>query len=89
VEDLDCDGAIEPRVPAFVHLAHATFAELRGDFVDAEARARGESQLLSIIRAWRVRERDYSCVTPQGFRRSSFLARIASGRDFSTYAEIF
>ena len=45
VEDLDRDGAIEPRVSAFVHLAHPTFADLRGHFVDAEPRARGESQL--------------------------------------------
>ena len=58
VEDLDRDGAIEPRVSAFVHLAHPPFANLRGDFIDAEARARGESQLLWIIRAWRMRGRD-------------------------------
>ena len=44
-EDLDRDDAIEPRVSALVHLAHATLAKLRGDFVDAEACARGESQV--------------------------------------------
>ena len=44
MEDLDRDGAIEPRVSAFVHLAHPTFADLRGDFVDAKTRARSESQ---------------------------------------------
>jgi hypothetical protein len=27
-----------------IHLAHAPFADLRGDFVDAEARPGGESQ---------------------------------------------
>jgi hypothetical protein len=29
-----------------IHLPHATFADLRGDFVDAEARARGEGQAI-------------------------------------------
>ena len=42
-EDFDRDGAIEPRVSAFVHLAHAAFADLRGDFVDAETGAGGRA----------------------------------------------
>ena len=43
-QDLQRDIAIELRVAGPVDLAHAPFADLRGDFVDAEARAGGESQ---------------------------------------------
>src|SRR5258706_16428966 len=38
-QDLDRDGAIEPRVPRAVDLAHAARAERREDVVRAEARA--------------------------------------------------
>jgi hypothetical protein len=41
-QDFDRDGAIEPRVSGFVHLAHAARADLGGDFLDTEARARGQ-----------------------------------------------
>ena len=41
-QDLDGDIAIELRVAGSVHLAHAPFADLRGDFVNAEACAGGE-----------------------------------------------
>jgi len=37
--NFDRDGPIETRVPAFVYLAHAAGADLRGDFIRAEARA--------------------------------------------------
>ncbi len=47
-EHLDRDGAIETRVSAFVHLAHAARADLRGDFVDAEACTGGEGQTLAV-----------------------------------------
>ena len=43
-QDLDRDHAIEPRVAAFVHFSHAASADLGGDFVGAEAGARGEGQ---------------------------------------------
>ena len=43
-EDFDRDGAIEPRVPALVHLAHPTFANLDDDFVNAEAGAGRKGQ---------------------------------------------
>ena len=60
-EDLDRDGAIETRVSAFVHLAHAARADLRGNFVDAEARTGGEGQTLVVdyTAGWQ-RGRDYS-----------------------------
>ena len=38
-QDLDRDVAMELRVAGAVDLAHATFADLRGDFVDAETGA--------------------------------------------------
>jgi hypothetical protein len=40
---LDRNGAIQPRVDRAIDLAHAAGADLRGDFVDAEARAGGET----------------------------------------------
>ena len=45
-QDLDCDVAIQLRVTRAKDLAHPAFADRRGDLVDAEARARGESQCL-------------------------------------------
>ena len=45
-QDLDGDIAIELRVAGSVHLAHAPFADLRGDFVNAEACAGGEGHSL-------------------------------------------
>ena len=45
-EHFDRDGAIEARVSSFVHLAHATCADLRGHFVGAEARTGSEGQTL-------------------------------------------
>jgi hypothetical protein len=53
-EHFDRDGAIETRVSAFVHLAHAARADLRGHFVDAEARAGGEGQTLVVDYTGRV-----------------------------------
>ena len=38
-QDLDRDGAVEPRVARLVDLAHAAGAERRDDLVGAEARA--------------------------------------------------
>jgi hypothetical protein len=43
-EHFDRDGAIETRVSAFVHLAHAARADLRGNFVDAETGTGDEGQ---------------------------------------------
>jgi hypothetical protein len=37
------------RVGDAIHLAHAAFADLRGDVVDAEASAGGEGQVVWII----------------------------------------
>ena len=45
-EHLDRDGAIEARVSAFVHLAHAARADLRGNFVDAETGAGMRAKLV-------------------------------------------
>src|SRR5438093_9023616 len=44
----DRDGAIEARVSAFVHLAHAARADLRGHFVDAETGTGDEGQTLVV-----------------------------------------
>ena len=38
-EDLDRDGAIEPRIAGAIHLAHPTLADECDDFVGAEAHA--------------------------------------------------
>src|SRR5262245_26571476 len=43
-EDLDGDGAIQPRVAGAIHLAHAALAKLRDDFVRTDARTRLERQ---------------------------------------------
>jgi hypothetical protein len=43
-EHFDRDGAIETRVSAFVHLAHAARADLRGNFVDAQPGTGDEGQ---------------------------------------------
>ena len=43
-QDLDRDGALEPRVPRPVHLAHAAGADRREDLVGAETRSGGEAQ---------------------------------------------
>ena len=43
-QDLDRDVAIQLRIARAIDLAHAPFADLRGDFVDAEAGAGGEGQ---------------------------------------------
>ena len=47
-EHLDRDGAIEARVSAFVHLAHTARANLRGNFIDAEACSGGKGQTLAL-----------------------------------------
>ena len=43
-QDLDRDLALQLRVGRAIDLAHAAFADLRGDLVDAEARAGSEGQ---------------------------------------------
>ena len=45
-QDLDRDRAVEARVARFVHLAHATGAKQRQDFVGAESRAGGQGHSL-------------------------------------------
>ena len=44
-QDHDRHRAVEPRVARAIHLAHAAGADLRGDFVDAEAGAGGEEEV--------------------------------------------
>ena len=55
-QDLDGDLALQLRVGRPIHLAHAAFADLRGDFVDAETGAGREGQ------GWR----DYTGETDSG-----------------------
>ena len=45
-QDLDRDLALELRVGRPIHLAHAAFADRRGDVVDAEARAGSQGHCL-------------------------------------------
>ena len=45
-QDLDRDRAVESRVARFVHLAHATGAKQRQDFVGAKPRAGGQGHSL-------------------------------------------
>ena len=55
-QELDRDVAIQLRVARSVHLSHAAFADLRGDFVDAEAGAGSKGQVCRIIRLCRRAE---------------------------------
>ena len=57
---LDRNRPLQIAVGRAVDLAHATGANLRSDYIDADARARSESQTLGIIRTRRHPERDYS-----------------------------
>ena len=60
-QDLDRHRAIQARVSAFVDLAHAARADLRGHFVDAEAGTGGEGQTLVVdYTGERQRGRNYS-----------------------------
>ena len=44
-QNLDGDLTFQPGVGGPIHLPHPAFANLRDDFVDAEARAGGEGQI--------------------------------------------
>ena len=63
-QDLDRDGAIEPRVAGFVNLSHAASANSRPDFVLAESRSAGD----------RHRE-DLSTLTSKFTKPCAFIAR--------------
>ena len=62
-KDLECHVAIELRVVGPVYLSHPSFADLSGDFVDAEAYAGCEGQQLWIISVGQQDGGDYSRVT--------------------------
>ena len=53
-QDLDRDLALQLRVGRAIHLAHAAFADRRGDFVDAEAGAGGQGQVWRDYSRWRT-----------------------------------
>ena len=74
-EHFDRDGAIETRVSAFVHLAHAARADLRGNFVDAETGTGDEGQtcVVDFIRAGSLSTRG----TPEAFGASDISRVIA------------
>ena len=59
-QHLDRDLAFQVRVGGLIHLAHPTNADLRGDVVDAEARAGSECQTIGIIWADKECGRDHS-----------------------------
>ena len=46
-EDLECDVTIQVRIASAIHLPHATFPNLGGDFVNAEARTGCERQVVA------------------------------------------
>ena len=60
-QDLDRDLAIQLRVRRPIHLPHAAFADLRGDFVDAEAGAGSEGQTAGSIAVSVARTRSLLC----------------------------
>ena len=60
LQRLDRDVAVESRVAGAVDIAHPARADLRDDFVRAEARAGDEGQFVGIIRARRTRGSDSS-----------------------------
>src|SRR5438093_10797525 len=45
-QDFERDTTIELCVSSAIHLPHAAFADLRGDFIDAEASTEAEGQTL-------------------------------------------
>ncbi len=45
----DCDGAIKPRVTRLVHLAHATRAKRREDFIRPELVSWGERHVFPSV----------------------------------------
>jgi hypothetical protein len=47
-QDLDRDLAAQRRIRRPIHLAHAAFADGRGDLVDAEARAGSEGKVAGL-----------------------------------------
>jgi hypothetical protein len=66
-QDLQGHVAIELRIAGPPDLAHAAFANLGSDFVNAEASTEGEGQTFAVdymgrAAAWT----DQSCLTPQG-----------------------
>ena len=77
-EDLDGDGAIEPRIAGFVHLSHSTRADQRQDLVRAESG--------SGLQRHRVESRDYSgAISPRAARCAnqsdrSLARRVIGGR---------
>ena len=57
------DVAIQFRVAGAIYLAHPAFADLRGDFVDAEAGAGGKGQVWRHYTGESGGERDRSRIT--------------------------
>ena len=60
-KDLDRDLTLQLLVGRPIHLPHPALADLRGDFVDAEARARTEGQTAGSIAVSVVRTRSLLC----------------------------
>jgi hypothetical protein len=67
-QDLDRDVSVQRRVASPIHLAHSAFAQLSGDFVDAETRARSEGQVAVIIWAGRLPAADCTWPGPTAHR---------------------
>ena len=79
-KNLDRHRAIEARFSAFVHLAHASRADLRSDFVNAEARTERKGQALVMNYTGRAAVRtDYYLVTSRKYAgRPGFVSRRIS-----------
>ena len=59
-QNLDGDVALQLRVARAIHLAHAACADLGHDFIDAEAGAGTEGQIVREYMAGRQHGPDYS-----------------------------
>jgi hypothetical protein len=71
-EDLDRDVSVQLGVARPVHLPHPAFANLRGDFVDAETRAGSESQVADYTGGTGARRR-LVLINGQGFSERAYL----------------
>lgn len=71
-QNLDGDLTFQLGIGGPIHLAHAPFADERGDFVDADACSRSESQ--GVV--------DYTGALPG---RRVYVRRLPNGRDWKSF----
>src|SRR4029453_9626991 len=80
-QELDRDSPVQVRVCRAIHLAHTTNADLGGDFVWAESRARASATVVGILghRSW---------VTPQGRSDSERVRLLGTRRLLITHRHL-